>query len=260
MQRCQGRRRSGTACAAPKRRLRKLFYVNPSFVSFRRAAPRRLQRGTAALVALLTVCLIIAGCSKKRKPVAAIPRPVGSTETGVASWYGYPYHGRPAADGEIYDMEKLTAAHRTLPFGTWVQVRNLDNNKMVTVRITDRGPFVRGRIIDLSKAAARSIDMIGPGLARVRLTVVAAPPVEEAANVYAVQVGAFKDKSRAERIRRELAAEYGSAQLVLREGNPSVWRVLVGAEPTIESANGLAARLRVSTREAFVVRLDQPGE
>ena len=83
-----------------------------------------------------------------------------TTETGIASWYGYPYHGRRAANGEIYDMEKLTAAHRTLPFGTWVRVTNLTNSKTVDVRITDRGPFIDGRIIDLSKAAAREIDQV----------------------------------------------------------------------------------------------------
>src|ERR1051325_12212445 len=93
---------------------------------------------------------------KKRVPVAAGAR-LGSTQTGVASWYGYPYHGRRAANGEIYDMEKMTAAHRTLPFNTWVRVRNLTNNKTVDVRINDRGPFYDGRIIDLSHAAARSI-------------------------------------------------------------------------------------------------------
>src|SRR5437667_7101611 len=83
---------------------------------------------------------------------------VGSrAEMGVASWYGYPYHGRLAADGTIYDMEQNTAAHRTLPLGTRVRVTNLDNSRFVDVRITDRGPFIDCRIIDLSRAAARAI-------------------------------------------------------------------------------------------------------
>src|ERR1051325_10543277 len=89
------------------------------------------------------------------RPAAAQPAP-GSTETGIASWYGVPYHGRIAANGEVYDMEQLTAAHRTLSFDTWVRVENLTNHKTVDVRITDRGPFAPGRIIDLSHAAARS--------------------------------------------------------------------------------------------------------
>src|SRR5258708_35293001 len=100
----------------------------------------------------------------------------GHTETGIASWYGNPYHGRRTASGEIYDMEQLTAAHPTLPFQTVIEVTNLDNGKRVTVRITDRGPFAKGRILDLSHAAARAIEMLGPGTARVRLKVIKAPP------------------------------------------------------------------------------------
>ena len=154
----------------------------------------------AIAAALIAGAAFVQGCAKKKR-VAVVPAPsvakpapsvttsapsatrspapaetIGETETGVASWYGYPYHGRRAANGQIYDMEKLTAAHRTLAFETWVEVQNLDNGKNVTVRITDRGPFVDGRIIDLSKAAARSIDMIGPGVANVRVKVVTAPP------------------------------------------------------------------------------------
>src|SRR6266567_2023089 len=105
------------------------------------------------------------------------PPPDGSryVETGVASWYGYPFHGRTAADGEVYRMERLTAAHRTLPFNTWVRVVNLTNAKAVDVRIIDRGPFIDGRIIDLSHAAARAIEMVGPGTAPVRLEVLFSP-------------------------------------------------------------------------------------
>lgn len=104
------------------------------------------------------------------------PARIGETETGIASWYGVPYHGRRSANGEIYDMEKLTAAHRTLPFDTWLEVTNLTNNKRVDVRITDRGPFVHGRIIDLSLAAARQLGMVGPGIVRVRIKVIRKPP------------------------------------------------------------------------------------
>src|SRR5437016_8973146 len=119
--------------------------------------------------------LFLSGCGGKKRVPAAAAR-LGSTESGVASWYGHPYHGRRAANGEIYDMEKMTAAHRTLPFGTWVLVTNLGNSKTVEVRITDRGPFIDGRIIDLSHAAARAIDLIGPGTARVRVEIISAPP------------------------------------------------------------------------------------
>ncbi len=128
-------------------------------------------------------------------PAPAVP--LGYTEEGIASWYGIPYHGRPAADGEIYDMEKLVAAHRTLPFNTWLRVTNLDNGKSVVLRVIDRGPFVDGRIIDLSKAAARQIDLLGPGLGRVRLEVVAAPADVPSNDFFAVQVGAFSVEQNA---------------------------------------------------------------
>jgi rare lipoprotein A len=193
------------------------------------------------------------------QPPATAPRiALGYVETGLASWYGHPYHGRPAADGEIYDMERKTAAHRTLPFNTWVRVFDLDTSKSVELRIIDRGPFVDGRIIDISHAAAREIDMIGPGTARVRIEVIRLPEVVEGAG-FAVQVGAFRDRHNAERVRNRMEARYGTARLVARPGNPEVWRVLVGSEPTEKQADGLADRIRRETDEKtapFVVRLD----
>jgi rare lipoprotein A len=117
----------------------------------------------------------LTGCARKtsaRVPASVKPAPIGATETGIASWYGIPYDGRRAANGEIFDMKKLTAAHRTLPFDTWVEVTNLENKKRVDVRITDRGPFVKGRIIDLSQAAAREIDMLTAGVVRVKVKVI----------------------------------------------------------------------------------------
>ena len=161
-------------------------------------------------------------------------------ETGLASWYGHPYHGRPAANGEIYDMEKLTAAHRTLPFGTWVRVVNLTNDKTVDVRITDRGPFVENRIIDLSHAAAVAIALIGPGVARVRLDILSVPTAASGENWYAVQAGAFLDPDRAERLRASLERDFGPAHLVQRPDTPSLWRVVVGRVPSEEAAAALA--------------------
>ncbi|MDX2266566.1 MAG: septal ring lytic transglycosylase RlpA family protein [Bryobacter sp.] len=111
--------------------------------------------------------------SRSAKPPVAAP--VGWSETGIASWYGEPYHGRRAANGEVFNMHDLTAAHKTLPFNTWLRVRNLTNRREVTVRITDRGPFVKGRIIDLSRRAAEEIRMIGPGIVKVRIEVIPAP-------------------------------------------------------------------------------------
>jgi len=181
----------------------------------------------------------------------------GYSETGVASWYGHPYHGRPAADGEIYDMETMVAAHRTLPFQTWVRVYDLDNNKTVEVRIIDRGPFVDGRIIDLSHAAARAIDMVGPGLARVRMEVISAP-IDTGPAIFVVQVGAFESRTAAEAVQAGLAEHYGMTRVIQRRENPGIWRVLVGNEPNLDAANALCDRIQSESGEkkAFVVRLD----
>ena len=186
------------------------------------------------------------------------------SETGIASWYGYPYHGRVAASGEVYDMQDLTAAHRTLPFGTRVRVVNLLNEKSVEVRINDRGPFVDGRVIDLSNAAARAIDMVRPGVTPVRLDVIGpalgSPDLPPASmpGAFAVQVGAFQDRRNAERYMAEMRARYGAARLTVRDGDPIMWRVLVGSESTEERARALGTRIRKDTgqKTAFVVRLD----
>jgi len=221
-----------------------------------------MRIGAAILVvALLYLCG--SGCGKKkhipRSSVAPLPSsvPALASESGLASWYGHPYHGRRAANGEIYDMEQLTAAHRTLPFGTWVHVTNLTNEKTVDVRITDRGPFIDGRVIDLSHAAARAVDMIWPGVARVRLDILSLPPPAMSSDLFAVQAGAFRDKVRADSLRAEMEKEYGSARLILRDGATPLWRVVVGQEPSQAQANRLAERLRAELGNGFIVRLDQ---
>ncbi len=183
--------------------------------------------------------------------------PLGYAEEGVASWYGVPFHGRPAADGEIYDMEKLVAAHRLMPFNTWIKVTNLANGKAVNVRVIDRGPFVEGRILDLSKAAARQIDLLGPGTGRVRIEVISAPPDVPANDFYAVQVGAFSQLANAQRLRDHYAERFGNAQLAVKQGATPLWRVLVGKEPSIQSAQELAKVIGAEDKNIFVVRLDQ---
>jgi rare lipoprotein A len=220
-----------------------------------------MRRGSTAALALCLSISILASCAKKHHVRAATaPSPqIQSGETGLASWYGHPYHGRAASNGEIYDMEKLTAAHRTLPFGTWVHVTNLANNKSVDVRIIDRGPFIDGRIIDLSHAAAQAIDLIGPGVAQVRLDILSSPQVTFSDSSFAVQAGAFRDKDRAERLRAAMEREYGSARLVMRTGSPSLWRVVVGRESSEQAAGLLAQRVRAEVGPAFVVRLDEPS-
>ena len=209
------------------------------------------------IVALVAAAVALAGCVHKKRASVPVPVKIGHTETGIASWYGRPYDGRQAASGEIYHMEAMVAAHRTMPFDTWVRVYNLTNNKTIDVRVIDRGPFVHGRIIDLSHAAAQAIDMIGPGTARVRLVVIK-PPATVSLGVYAVQVGIFRNRASAEQLRARMASDFGSAQVVSRQGGAGTWRVLVGAEPTEEAATTLAARIRDKSGEtnAFVVRLD----
>lgn len=178
-------------------------------------------------------------------------------EEGMASWYGVPYHGRRAADGEIYDMYKLTAAHRTLPFNTVVRVTNIVNGEHVDLRITDRGPFVEDRIIDLSLAGARAIDMVATGTARVRVEIIsgATPP---SAGRFAVQVGAFADRANAERLRAQLAVTYQLVSIHDFTGpNGLLYRVRVGDVGSESAAQQLAAKVqKESGLSTFVVRLD----
>jgi len=183
----------------------------------------------------------------------------GPVEQGIASWYGVPYHGRRASDGEIYDMYKFTAAHRTLPFNTVVRVTNLANGEQVDLRVIDRGPFVDDRIIDLSLAGARAIDMVGPGTARVKVEIISAPGnVSVTAGRFAVQVGAFADRANAERLRERLAADYEHISIQDTAG-PSgrLFRVRVGSEPNEASAQKLGNKLSGETGlRTFVIRLD----
>jgi rare lipoprotein A len=191
------------------------------------------------------------------KPGVA-PVPSGYTEEGNASWYGEPFHGRRASNGEIYDMYKLTAAHRTLPFETMVRVTNLSNGKSTTVRITDRGPFIEHRIIDLSLAAAREIDSVGPGVVPVRVEVLS-PGVDPTTGFFTVQVGAFRDHGNAERLRDRLNASY-SPIFIQQYDSPDglLYRVRVGKITGEEATRQFSEQLR--SREgftAFVTRLDQ---
>jgi rare lipoprotein A len=167
----------------------------------------------------------LAGCATRR---SEMPRPTGPSQVGVASWYGPGFHGRRTANGEVFDQHELTAAHPNLPLGTRVVVTNLHNRRSVEVRVNDRGPFVGDRVLDLSYAAARALDMIGPGTAEVRIEVLEhAPQVAAARSVpvavappeagqlprvaYAVQVAAFSDAAKAEHLRRVIATRFPDA-------------------------------------------------
>ena len=177
-------------------------------------------------------------------------------EEGVASWYGDPFNGRRTSNGEIYDMHAFTAAHRTLPFGAIVRVTNLRNGKQTEVRITDRGPFVANRVIDLSLSAAQAIEMVGPGTAPVRLEVLGGPNPQ--VGFFGVQVGAFQSQENAERFRAQLAARYGNVSMTPFDSpNGMFYRVRVGRLPTEDAARQLAGQLHASEQlTTFVVRLD----
>lgn len=195
----------------------------------RRPGPGR-GSGRALRSAIAAAALLAAGCSGGPAPEPG-PVSVGWTQEGIASWYGDEFQGRPTASGERYDQEGMTAAHRHLPFGAWVRVENLDNGRQVLVRITDRGPFVEGRIVDLTRAAAREIGMLGPGTARVRLVVVDLPP---RASCREVQVGSFGHPENARSLEDRLRDRGAPARL--EDGPEGMTRVVLGPYPDLASA------------------------
>ncbi|HEV3278837.1 MAG TPA: septal ring lytic transglycosylase RlpA family protein [Terriglobia bacterium] len=242
----------------------------------------RLRRGESrgtplarALAAALTAALSCgcvhrhhhqqAGNNPPPAPTAGQPRagnqpaaPIVQGEKGLASWYGHPYHGRPTSSGEIYNMYAMTAAHRTLPFGTQVRVHDLDNGQAVEVRINDRGPFVDGRIIDLSYSAAKAMGMLGAGVARVQLEILN-PAVLKTPGIFAVQVGAFRERSNADRLRDRIAERFQPVIIQsFDRGDGLYHRVRVGQESTEEAAQELGRQLQQAglATDVFVVRLN----
>lgn len=187
-----------------------------------------------------------------------MPVEVGYTEDGEASWYGAPFHGRQASNGEIYDMNKMTAAHRTLPFETMVRVTNDRNGKSIVVRITDRGPFVNNRIIDLSYAAAKEIGSIVPGVVPVHLEVLSTT-MDPEAGFFTIQVGSFRERGRAEAMRSRLSAAYTPIFIKRYDTKDGAfYRVHVGKVSGEEAAREFGEKLRA--REGvmpMVVRLDE---
>ncbi len=208
---------------------------------------RRLENGkkflkiSSELIFFFLVLIILSGC-KPRKPV--ISPGAGYVETGIASWYGPGFHGQKTSSLEIYNMHDLTAAHPTLPFGTMVLVTNLDNGRNVIVRINDRGPFVKNRIIDLSYAAASMLGMVGRGTARVRIEAVGYKPPER--GEYLVQLGSFTLMENARKLYEELKKEFPEAFISPLEMNGKIYyRVRIRAQNETEArklAQKLAAR------------------
>ncbi|MBI4527681.1 MAG: septal ring lytic transglycosylase RlpA family protein [Deltaproteobacteria bacterium] len=174
-----------------------------------------LSSSGALLLSFLMACSLPPTIAKIPSP----PSPIVATQAGIASWYGPGFHGRPTASGVIYDQHELTAAHQTLPLGTRVMVTNLNNKRSVEVSINDRGPFLKGRIIDLSYAAAQSLGMIRPGTIPVRIEVIDSGPhriqtIPESLD-YTLQVGSFAEVENARRLKDQLVNSYPQIPEVL---------------------------------------------
>jgi len=242
-----------------------------------------------ALILLLAVP-VLSGCGEKKHAKARIPAPpptvtagqqpptepsshdtggdittddkykdakVLFTQTGMASWYGPPYHNRKAANGEVFDMNALTAAHRTLPLNSIVRVTNLKTDHSTIVRITDRGPFVPDRLIDLSKAAAIAVDVWRPGTARVRLDVLETPPSIAEGGRWCVQIGGIKNEEVATELKGRLVRRYKTAK-VLQFASPvgDYWIRIRVVNDDKDKAEQLAAENTTPEGNIFVVRLD----
>jgi len=224
------------------------------------------------MVAVGSMMLASTACLHRHRPLQAAgrvpsaargpstPVPIVQGERGIASWYGHPYHGRPTASGEIYNMYDMTAAHKTLPFGTRVTVHDLENGRDVTVRINDRGPFIEGRIIDLSYAAAQAMHM--PGIAQVRLEILDLEQAAAIPGTFAVQVGAFRNQENAERLKERIESQFSQFGPVTIQnfdrGDGLFYRVRVGRESSEDAARALAESLRRANlaTETFVVRIN----
>jgi rare lipoprotein A len=202
-----------------------------------------------------------------------LPDALGFVETGKASWYGEDFHGRPTSSGETYDMYKKTAAHKTLPLGTYVKIVNLENNESTIVRINDRGPFVKGRIIDLSYGAAKEIHMDLPGLADVKVIALGkelgdvtsgdgtAPLLDLKdfqTGEFTVQVGAFKERANALKLAERLRAGFGYVNIVeyTDRSGQVFFRVHVGRTTELARAGEFERELEdMGFSEAFVLRI-----
>jgi rare lipoprotein A len=199
-----------------------------------------------ALAVLILSQILAIACSSNRKP--ASPPTLGvPVERGIASWYGPKFNGRMTASGERYDMNAFTAAHPSLPFGTKIGVRNTRTGREVMVRVNDRGPYSRNRILDLSYAAAREVGVVGPGTASVEVYLV---PATGAPPRFTVQVGAFSETDKAAALQREMARVYPEA-VVFSDGT---WnRVQIGAFDERDQAESLRRELASIGMSAVVV-------
>ena len=187
-------------------------------------------------------------------PASSVPL---ATEIGRASWYGPPYHNRRGSNGEVYNMHAMTAAHRTLPLGSIVRVTNLKTGHAALVRITDRGPFIPGRVLDLSLAAARKVDVYLPGIAEVKVEVMETPSPLETGGRWAVQIGGFPDEDVATKLADHLKRRYSTAKVSCFASPAGDWwvRVRVLDDDRVR-ARQLVSETETTEGAVFLVRLD----
>lgn len=233
-----------------------------------------------SLVVFSSAIILLVGCGEKKRVVTRVPPPpppvtseTAATrptpnpdvydrrtpilvETGMASWYGPPYHNRKAATGEVYDMHQLTAAHKTLPLNSIVRVTNVANGKSVIVRINDRGPFIGTRIIDLSYAAAHEIETWRAGVANVRVEVLETPKSLNEGGRWCVQIGAFSDAEEATRLKEKLARKYRTANVIQFNGPTGAWVRFRPLNDERARAVEVANSTKVDEGGVFLVRLD----
>jgi rare lipoprotein A len=207
------------------------------------------------VLALILLCAIVIGCSvpPAKVRVARLPEAPAS-QVGIASWYGPGFHGKATASGTVYNQNEFTAAHQTLPLGARVMVTNMETGSATEVTITDRGPFAKGRIIDLSYAAAQALDMVGPGTALVRVDVLDSPiPIQtvRASLDYTLQLGSFSRLENARQLRDHMAKSFGDVTIApLQSKDATYYRVSLG---TFSSRADAEERARQLTQAGYSV-------
>ena len=182
-------------------------------------------------------------------------RPIRS-EVGLATWYTAPYKGRKAANGQVFNDYALTAAHRTLPMGSLIVVTNLKTGQSSAMRITDRGPFINGRVVDLTIASAKATGVYRGGLVQVRIDVYQTPKPIERGGRWCVQIGAFKSERAALQLKHQLIKSYPESQVIEFPGEASYWVRIRPEGDNREQAEFIARHLRPSEGEVFLTRLD----
>jgi rare lipoprotein A len=250
-----------------------------------------LPRSFRLALLLALNCAILAGCSHKEQvaytpppPPAPAPESSPSTaaparpltpvpalsadeqfvdthspiysETGVASWYGPPYHNRVGANGQVYDENGISAAHRTLPMGSLIRVINVKTGQSAVMRVTDRGPFVAGRILDLSIGAAKAVGIYRAGLGDVRIDVFSTPKPMDEGGRWCVQIGAFEHEKAALKLQDHLEHEYRAASVIEFQGPTGYWVRIRPANDDRSQAFAIAHKIEPAEGVAWLVRLD----